>query len=445
MANDLKASPDEETDMLIKYLGTGSKRHAINFRSVYVSDRALGLVKIWERLDERYGAPELVKHAVVTKLKHFPIITSKDPKKLYELVDVLSEVAALKHDSKYSLQLSYFDSSEGILPIVQKLPYNIQEKWVTRAVHFKKKNNDCFPPFTYFLEFLGDIAKVRNDPGLIGNLSFEKNVHVPPLKMTSASCKKTEVVRDSLRSNSRVRCPIHKANHSLVDCRSFKSMSVSERKKIVKDSRLCFKCLETNSHKASDCKKDIKCTVCGSVKHQSLNHELKQNIVSNLSGTQFHDCEMQTKVTSPPSYGGEKRADAPDFVKSKCTQICGTSANSTGGRSCAKIVLVDVYNQAAPSHRLRTYAVIDEQSNRSLASPSLISKLGMPSEHADFTLNTCSGPTIVSSRKAFSCVVEAIDGSSQYYLPSPVGVYPNSKCQGRDPHTRHCYSFPAFK
>ena len=78
MANDLKASPDEETDMLIKYLCKESKRHAINFRSVYVSDPALGLVKIWEILDERYGAPELVKHAVVTKSKHFPTITSKD-------------------------------------------------------------------------------------------------------------------------------------------------------------------------------------------------------------------------------------------------------------------------------------------------------------------------------------------------------------------------------
>ena len=191
VANDLKASPDEETDMFIKYLGTESKHHAINFRSVFVSDTALGLVKIWQRIDERYGAPELVKHAVLTKFKHFLAITNKDPKKLYELVDVLSVVAALKHDSKYSLQLSYFDSSEGILLIVQKLPYNIQEKRVTRAVHFKKNTNDCFPPFTYLLEFVSDIAKVRNDPGLIGNLSFEKNVNVPPLKMTSTSCKKT--------------------------------------------------------------------------------------------------------------------------------------------------------------------------------------------------------------------------------------------------------------
>ena len=110
---------------------------------------------------------------------------------------------------------------------------------------------------------------------------------------------------------------------------------------------------------------------------------------------------MQTKVMSPPNHGGEERTDAPDLVKSKCTQICGTSANSTGGRSCAKIVLVEIYNHAAPSHHLRTYTVIDEQSNRSLASPSLILKLGLPSEHADFTLNT-----IVSSRKAFRCVVE---------------------------------------
>ena len=52
VANDLKASPDEETDMIIKYLGTEFKHHTINFRSVYLSDPALGLVKIWQRIDE---------------------------------------------------------------------------------------------------------------------------------------------------------------------------------------------------------------------------------------------------------------------------------------------------------------------------------------------------------------------------------------------------------
>ena len=207
-----------------------------------VSNPARELLKIWERLDERYGVPELVKHAIVSKLKHFSVINSKESKKLYELVDILSEVEALKKDSRYALQLSYFDSSEGMLPIVQKLPYNIQEKWVTRAAYFKKNNSDRFPPFSYFLEFISDIAKIRNDPGLVSNVPFEKNTPTP--KSISTTCKKTEIVKEAAgKSDLGTRCPIHKPSHSLLDCRSFKAMSVSERKKVVKDSRLCFKCL----------------------------------------------------------------------------------------------------------------------------------------------------------------------------------------------------------
>ena len=126
---------------------------------------------------------------------------------------------------------------------------------------------------------------------------------------------------------------------------------------------------------------------------------------------------------SSANHGGQQRSNGPDQVKSRCTQICGSSTDSMGGRSCARIVLVDVYNHADhadhadPSHRLRIYAAIDEQSNRSLASPNLISKLGLPNEPTEFTLSKCSGPTIVSGRKAFSCVVESINGSSQYFLP----------------------------
>lgn len=72
---------------------------------------------------------------------------------------------------------------------------------------------------------------------------------------------------------------------------------------------------------------------------------------------------------SAANQGGEQRANGPDQVKSKCPQICGSSTDSMGGRSCAKIVLVDVYNHADPSYHLRTYAVIAQQCNHSLASP----------------------------------------------------------------------------
>lgn len=131
VVNDLGANPSEEIDLLIRYLGAESKQHAVSLRSVYVCDPAMGREQIWNRLNERYGSPELVRHAIMTKLGRLPRLNGKEPKRLYDMVDTLSEVEALKQDPMYSVQLSYFDSSEGILPIVHKLPYGLQEKWVT--------------------------------------------------------------------------------------------------------------------------------------------------------------------------------------------------------------------------------------------------------------------------------------------------------------------------
>jgi hypothetical protein len=39
------------------------------------------------------------------------------------------EIESLMANPQYTVLLSYFNSSSGVLPIINKLPYNIQEKW----------------------------------------------------------------------------------------------------------------------------------------------------------------------------------------------------------------------------------------------------------------------------------------------------------------------------
>lgn len=80
-------------------------------------------------------------------------------------MDNLAEIEAIKEDPNYSSLLSYFDSSSGINPIVNKLPFNIQEKWTKRALNYKTKKIVPYPPFSYFVEFLQEMSKIRNDPG----------------------------------------------------------------------------------------------------------------------------------------------------------------------------------------------------------------------------------------------------------------------------------------
>ena len=131
-----------------------------------------GVKRTWERLDERYGSSEMIHAVLLFKLNEFPKLGPKDSVKLYELSDTLSEIESLKEDPKYATLLAYFDSSVGISPVVNKLPYNLQDKWTTRASNFNKVHSVSNPRFWVFTEFIREQAKIRNDPGFMYSTPF---------------------------------------------------------------------------------------------------------------------------------------------------------------------------------------------------------------------------------------------------------------------------------
>lgn len=99
----------------------------------------------------------------------FPKITVKEVKKLYDLVDIVVEIDSLKNDEQYSSLFASYDSSAGVNLIVNKLPYQLQEKWTNEASRYKEQHNLAFPPFHFFASFLERMARVKND-----HLSFTK-------------------------------------------------------------------------------------------------------------------------------------------------------------------------------------------------------------------------------------------------------------------------------
>lgn len=74
--------PSEETDLLILWLGQESVRHAKTIRCSLSLDPSWGVSKIWERLDERFGAPEMVEAAIKERLSSFTQIGNKDKRQL---------------------------------------------------------------------------------------------------------------------------------------------------------------------------------------------------------------------------------------------------------------------------------------------------------------------------------------------------------------------------
>jgi hypothetical protein len=165
VTKELRVTDSEELDLLVRWLGPESSKHAVSIRNYSSDNSSLGLQRLWQRLDERYGAPERIEMALRNKLYEFPKLTNKDSLRLYELCDILAEIESLKRNPVFSQMLSYLDSSFGIKPIVCKLPYGMQEKWTNRAVNYKKVNGVVFPPFSEFVEFVRETSQIKNDPG----------------------------------------------------------------------------------------------------------------------------------------------------------------------------------------------------------------------------------------------------------------------------------------
>ena len=417
---ELNVTPFEQLDLLVKWLGPNSSKQATTIRSANAGSPEKGLARIWQRLEDQFGCPEIIEQSIRHRIANFPKLTvsAKDNKRLYELSDLLFEIESLKENDLYAAMFSHYDCSTGVKPIVAKLSHGMQERWTVQASNYKTMHGVAFPPFTYFVQFVRTQCKMKNDPSfsLYDSPSYIETSRFQTTKRPGIDTRsmRTDVEHfsnkgsdldqtDTGQTSSIDRCPIHRANHSLLDCRTFKSKSVFERKKLAKECRLCFRCLETNTHRASDCKKQVRCDICKSDRHNSVMHEQGSWSPGSKAGT------------NPHVYGGEGTNSNGQQVESRCTQICGNS--SLGAKSCAKIVLVDIFCSSSPSNKLRTYAIIDDQSNRSLAKPELFSRLNIDGTPSDYTLYSCSGPCIMNGRKAYDCVVEAVDGMHSYLLP----------------------------
>lgn len=136
---DLNLTVSEELDLLSKWLGKESSEYVRRLRAVHIGNPHMALKMVWNRLDECYSSPEVIESALFRKLDSFPRISGKDNLKLRELGDLLMELLSAKEDG-YLPGLAYLDTARGIRPIVEKLPYTLQEKWISQG---SKKNVVC--------------------------------------------------------------------------------------------------------------------------------------------------------------------------------------------------------------------------------------------------------------------------------------------------------------
>ncbi len=149
---------------------------------------------IWEWLDDCFGAPEVVESSLLRRLETFPKISNKEWKKLRELGDLLMELLVAKSEGVL-LGLTCLDTARGIASIVQKLPFNLQDKWMTLGYTFKQQHRVPFPPFSVLVNFVVEQARMRNDPSFALPLQTDhlRPEHPRNTNRASISVHKTDV------------------------------------------------------------------------------------------------------------------------------------------------------------------------------------------------------------------------------------------------------------
>lgn len=190
-------------------------------------------------------------------------------------------------------------------------------------------------------------------------------------------------------------------------------MLLEDRKKLLKENNICYRCLASTTHQAKECKATIKCDECGSERHLGALHP-----------------GPAPSTSKPPSFpkehGGEQEPAQEVDVTATCTEVCG---NEITGKSCSKICLVQVHHRGEPHNTKKMYAIIDDQSNESLAKTEFFDMFAIQGSTMPYTLKTCSGVTQVSGRRACDYVVQSFDGKMSFPLPMLIecNAIPNNK------------------
>ncbi|XP_076045077.1 uncharacterized protein LOC143027605 [Oratosquilla oratoria] len=455
VVQELGTSCKEEIDLLVKYLGPESKEWARTTRNSNAKNPNLACSRIWERLDDRFAAPSIIETSIKKKLANFSRISPRDTLRLYDLCDILYQIEALKANPVYSTLFAYYDASSGINPIVAKLPPCIQKAWTGRAMNYKTAHGVPYPPFSFFIEFVKEMARVENDPCFsyqsLGADGFVKPEKPPPSKFPQVRVKKTDTMLSSgskstmgadrsvgAASPTEQRkaekgdfCVYHDAYvHHLDFCRAFRTMSVSERKVFLNDKGVCNKCCKGN-HPPSSCKERTFCKLCKAHTHvTALHHDEPRSKRSSTQAVTQHGREVaQDKTPRSPvvnqvplpnvltpivkTQGGEDAA-----VNSKCTLICSNPTSMS--KSCAKTFLVKVYPESKPELGVWCYAILDDQCNCSLARSEFFDLFDKLSKRVSYRLATCAGVTGASGRTTKNYTIESWHNSQEVHIPQLV-------------------------
>ena len=117
-------------------------------------------------------------------------------------------------------------------------------------------------------------------------------------------------------------CPLCSDAYCITTCPTFKSATVSKRRGIAKEKKLCFNCLSP-THRSNDCKSKYTCRTCKNKHHSLLHFESKPQEESNGPSTPSAPAPSSctTETTSNDSQRDTSVVDSTETTNSKLQHL----------------------------------------------------------------------------------------------------------------------------
>ena len=186
-----------------------------------------------QRLNKEYGSPWVISDACEQRLKKFPLVRSGDGKQLRRFAELLEKTGVIVKDIR---QYTSLDSLDMLTELVNKLPYDLKKRWVSKSVQIQNYLGHL-ANFLHFVDF------VRKESDEVNSLFGLRSLHPKTtstktkassfgsvMSKTSANVNSKSSISGSRHVTQVGSCWYCKnTSHILFDCKDFKQIPVEDR------------------------------------------------------------------------------------------------------------------------------------------------------------------------------------------------------------------------
>ena len=245
--------------------------------------------EMWNRLDEKYGAPAKVADVIIDGIRRTRIIREGEEKRFVEFVEIVED--GYRDLKRLGLE-SEITTTSSVSIIEKKLPADIRRKWaeIVSADNSIVDKTNKFPSLLKFLHSQRgaieyDTASLRVPAGpvkaLIHHTTAKEEIDIKDQRMTQGKCL------------------IHEGGkHSTEQCKVYSLKSFDEKRTLLKEKNACWSCLKVG-HRSRVCRAKRICNIkdCPLTHHPSL-HEERQSTSGSTnacSNTETDTCLLQVQ------------------------------------------------------------------------------------------------------------------------------------------------------